>query len=107
LGTLEVNIMLSFDWLIAPVSADTFFKDYYEKQPLLIEGCDPDKFKSVVTLEEIDRYLATSTPTFPDVFLVDASRDSIPSRAGAFPAASTCRGPMSCSSRAQPSRSAS
>jgi ribosomal protein L16 Arg81 hydroxylase len=67
--------MLSFDWLIAPVSADTFFKDYYERQPLLIEGRDPDKFKTVVTLEEIDRYLATSTPTFPDVFLVDASRE--------------------------------
>ena len=24
--------MLSFDWLIAPISADTFFKDYYETE---------------------------------------------------------------------------
>jgi ribosomal protein L16 Arg81 hydroxylase len=70
--------MLSFDWLIDPVSSDTFFKDYYEKKPLLIEGSDPDKFKSVLTLEEIDQYLATSSPCHPDVFLVDAARDLTP-----------------------------
>jgi ribosomal protein L16 Arg81 hydroxylase len=70
--------MLAFDWLIDPVSPDTFFKDYYEKKPLLIEGEDPDKFKSVLTLEEIDSYLATSTPCYPDVFLVDAARDLAP-----------------------------
>jgi ribosomal protein L16 Arg81 hydroxylase len=67
--------MLSFEWLLDPVSADTFLKDYYEKQPLLIEGGDPDKFKSVLTIEEIDRYLSTSSPCYPDIFLVDAARD--------------------------------
>src|SRR5262245_7492384 len=70
--------MLSFGWLIDPVSPDTFFKDYYEKKPLLIEGQDAEKFKGVLTLEEIDHYLATSTPCYPDVFLVDAARDLAP-----------------------------
>jgi ribosomal protein L16 Arg81 hydroxylase len=70
--------MLSFEWLLDPVSPDTFFKDYYEKQPLLIEGGDPDKFRGVLSIEEIDRYLATGSPCFPDVFLVDAARDLRP-----------------------------
>jgi ribosomal protein L16 Arg81 hydroxylase len=76
--------MLSFDWLIDPVSPDTFFRDYYEKKPLLIEGGDPDKFKCVLTIEEIDRWLATSTPCHPDVFLVDAARD-LPADQYSFP----------------------
>lgn len=70
--------MLSFDWLLDPISPATFFRDYYEKQPLLIEGGDPDKFESVLSIEEIDRYLATGSPSYPDVFLVDAARELRP-----------------------------
>ena len=67
--------MLSFEWLIDPVTPEAFFNDYYERRPLLIEGRDPAKFTPLLSLEAIDRYLATSSPSYPDVFLVDAARD--------------------------------
>jgi hypothetical protein len=70
--------MLSFAWLIDPISPETFFADYYEKKPLLIEGNDPAKFSALLSVEAIDRYLATSTPCHPDVFLVDSARELKP-----------------------------
>jgi Cupin superfamily protein len=70
--------MLSFEWLIEPVPPGVFFKDYYEKKPLLIEGKDPARFSSLLSIEAIDRYLATNSPSHPDVFLVDAARQLKP-----------------------------
>ncbi len=67
--------MLSFEWLIEPVPTEVFFKDYYEKKPLLIAGKDPARFSSLLSIEAIDRYLATGSPCHPDVFLVDAARE--------------------------------
>jgi ribosomal protein L16 Arg81 hydroxylase len=70
--------MLSFEWLIEPVPPEVFFKDYYEKKPVLIAGKDPAKFSSLLSVEAIDRYLATGAPCHPDVFLVDAARELKP-----------------------------
>jgi hypothetical protein len=70
--------MLSFEWLIDPVSPETFLTDYYERQTLLIEGRNPDKFSSLLSVAAIDRHLAASTPYHPEVFLVDAARDLKP-----------------------------
>jgi hypothetical protein len=70
--------MLSFEWLIGPITPATFFNDYYERKPLLIPARDPEKFASLLTLEAIDRYLAATQPSYPDVFLVDAARELKP-----------------------------
>ncbi|MBO0763940.1 MAG: hypothetical protein J2P50_05045 [Hyphomicrobiaceae bacterium] len=70
--------MVSFEWLIEPVTPDAFFLDHYEREPLLIEGRDPERFRPLLSLEAVDRYLATSSPTHPDVFLVDAARELKP-----------------------------
>lgn len=67
--------MLSFEWLIDPITPDKFFKDYYEREALLIEGRSPEKFSSLLSVAVIDRHLATATPCHPDVFLVDAARE--------------------------------
>jgi hypothetical protein len=67
--------MLSFEWLIDPITPETFFKEYYERKPLLIRGKDPARFASLLSIETIDRYLAGSVPCHPDVFLVDAARE--------------------------------
>ena len=67
--------MLSFDWLIDPIAPATFFSDYYERKPLLIPGQDPERFRSLLSVEAIDRYLASTQPAYPDVFLVDAARE--------------------------------
>jgi len=70
--------MLSFEWLIDPITPETFFKDYYERKPLLIEGKDSAKFTPLLGLAAIDRYLATTLPCHPDVFMVDAAREIKP-----------------------------
>ena len=67
--------MLSFEWLIDPITPETFFREYYERKPLLIEGRDPARFASLLSVEAIDRYLASALPVYPDVFLVDAARE--------------------------------
>src|SRR5690349_12948479 len=69
---------LSFDWLLDPIEPTTFFGEFYERKPLLIERRQPRKFAALLSIEAIDRYLATSNPCHPDVFLVDAARELKP-----------------------------
>jgi mannose-6-phosphate isomerase-like protein (cupin superfamily) len=66
---------LSFEWLIDPISPSTFFETYYEREPLLIARRRSVKYASLLSLDAIDHYLATASPTAPDVFLVDAARE--------------------------------
>lgn len=67
-------MQLSFEWLIAPIEPAEFFAAYYERQPLLIERNDPSRFASLLSIAAIDRFLATTSPRHPEVFLVDAAR---------------------------------
>jgi len=70
--------MLSFEWLIDPITPETFFAEYYERKALLMRGKDPAKFASLLSVGAIDRYLAGTVPAYPDVFLVDAARELKP-----------------------------
>src|SRR5262245_99101 len=72
------GMLLSFEWLIDPIVPSTFLAEFYEQKPLLIERRQPLKFASLLSIEEIDRYLSTTTPCRPDVFLVDAARELDP-----------------------------
>ena len=65
---------LSFEWLIDPIKPADFFKTYYERQPLLIARHDPSRFDELLSIAAIDRFLATTSPRHPDVFVVDAAR---------------------------------
>ena len=69
---------VSFEWLLDPVLPTTFFREFYERKPLLIQRQQPAKFRALLTIADVDRYLATSTPCRPDVFLVDAARELKP-----------------------------
>lgn len=71
----ETGPPFSFRWLIEPITPAAFFEHYYERKPLQIEGRDAGKFGSLLSVAAIDRYLATSSPRFPDVFVVDAARE--------------------------------
>lgn len=46
---------------LAPITADTFFAEYWETKPLLIHREDPDYFSSILTLADVDTILATSS----------------------------------------------
>lgn len=69
---------LSFERLLHPVSPAAFFADTYEKRPLLIPAQDRTRFDELLSVAAIDRFLATTSPCYPDVFLVDATRDLPP-----------------------------
>ena len=69
---------MSFEWLIDPIAPSTFFNEFYEQKALLIERRQPSRFASLLSIDAIDRYLATTTPCHPDVFLVDAARELEP-----------------------------
>ena len=71
-------MVLSFEWLIDPIEPTTFFTEFYERKPLLIERGQSSKFESLLSIDVIDRYLSTATPCRPDVFLVDAARELKP-----------------------------
>jgi hypothetical protein len=66
---------LSFEWLIDPISPKIFFEEYYERKPLLITGRQASKYESLLSVDAIDRYLATAMPCTPDVFMVNAARE--------------------------------
>lgn len=47
---------ISFADLIAPITPDEFFKDYYGQKPLYVPG-DPEKFASVMSWDVLNRIL--------------------------------------------------
>ncbi len=71
-------MVMSFEWLIDPIVPSTFFAEFYEQEPLLIERQQPSKWASLLSIDTIDHYLSTTTPCRPDVFLIDAARDLKP-----------------------------
>lgn len=64
----------SLEWLITPVRPDAFFRDYWEKKPLLIQRRQPDFYDSLLTLDEVDRALTTLDLRYPNVTLKNANR---------------------------------
>ena len=69
---------MSFECLIDPISPSMFFAEFYEQKPLLIDRRQTSKWASLLSIDEIDLYLSTTTPCRPDVFLVDSVRDLKP-----------------------------
>jgi ribosomal protein L16 Arg81 hydroxylase len=69
---------MSFECLIDPISPSMFFAEFYEQKPLLIDRRQTSKWASLLSIDEIDLYLSTTTPCRPDVFLVDTVRDLKP-----------------------------
>ena len=64
---------LSLAWLLDPITPPVFFADYYERQPLLIARGESRRFVPP-QLGAVDRFLATTSPCHPDVFLIVSER---------------------------------
>src|SRR5262245_18030768 len=64
----------SFAWLLEPVTPEAFFAETYERRPLLVARGEPDRYRALLSLHSVDRFLANTSPCHPDVFLVDAAR---------------------------------
>lgn len=46
-----------FQWLISPIPAKSFFRDTWEKKPILVQRKNPDYYKGLFSTEEFDRML--------------------------------------------------
>jgi ribosomal protein L16 Arg81 hydroxylase len=71
-------MQISFEWLIQPCKPSVFFSEYYERKPLVVQRNDPAHFVALLSVAAIDRFLATTSPCHPDVFVVDAARKLTP-----------------------------
>lgn len=64
----------SLEGLIDPISKDTFLRDYWERKPLIINRRQPDYFRSLLSLDEVDRVLTTLDLRHPNITLKDAAK---------------------------------
>ena len=70
--------MYSLEWLLHPIKPEVFFQEFYERAPLLVERSDPARFSQLLSIEAIDKFLATTSPGAGQFFLVDAARELKP-----------------------------
>lgn len=59
--------------LLAPYSVTRFFEQFWERSPLVVNRPPTAWLTSILSLEEIDRILASDLARFPDVVLVNAA----------------------------------
>ena len=70
----------AFVWLIAPVGATRFERDFYERHWCLIERTDTAYYADLLDVRDLDSVLGAHNVTAPEVNLVRGD-DSIPKRA--------------------------
>lgn len=67
----------SFEALIAPLSAQEFLDRHYEQSAAVVGRDRPDRYKSLLSLEDVDRFLASADHVYPDVYLVNAANPDL------------------------------
>lgn len=55
---MEQTSFYSLQWLLAPISVDSFRKEYWEKTPLLIERSQENYFYNILNYRKIDNILS-------------------------------------------------
>lgn len=66
------------EWLLEPVSVDQFFREYWERQPLVLRRNRPGYYAALLSLDEVDRALTTLDLRYPNVALKNAAREVAP-----------------------------
>jgi ribosomal protein L16 Arg81 hydroxylase len=70
----DEEIRPSLEWLIAPITKEAFFAEYWEKQPLVVKRDKSNYFASLLSFGEIDRVLTTLDRRYPEIALKNAGR---------------------------------
>ena len=65
----------SLEWLINPISTDDFFKNYWEKKPLVVRRKQRRYFSELLSLAEVDRVITTLDRRYPEIVLKNANRE--------------------------------
>ncbi len=69
---------LDFDWSIAPLSRTAFFADSFEKKHVVVHRKDPDYYRPLVSVDDIDRVVTTMGLSAPEVNVVKANASITP-----------------------------
>lgn len=69
---MEPSEQWSFERLLHPVAAETFFNTHFETSPLHVGRSEHTFYESLLTLDEVDRVLTTLHLSHPSVTMVDA-----------------------------------
>jgi ribosomal protein L16 Arg81 hydroxylase len=64
-----------FEYLIAPITAEEFFRDYWEQKVLYIPRNDPAYYDSILTFGDVDEYLSRTDLRYPYIRLVQQGRE--------------------------------
>ena len=64
----------TFDRLIAPMTREEFFRDYWEKKPLLVRRSERAYYSDLLSIRTLDRVLTSQTLTRNSAFIANASR---------------------------------
>lgn len=68
----------AFEEVIAPVSLETFFVDYFEQRILVTDRKQPDYYADLLSVESLDDFLSGNWPFQPQIFVVNADREIKP-----------------------------
>lgn len=63
---------LDFDWAIAPLTAQAFLHDSFEKKHIVVRRNDPAYYSALVSVDDIDRVVTTMGLSVPEVSVVKA-----------------------------------
>lgn len=63
------------DKILSPITVEEFFQDNWEKLPLVVNRQSPDYFSHLLSLDTIDQIITTSDMRFPDIRIIDATRE--------------------------------
>jgi ribosomal protein L16 Arg81 hydroxylase len=64
--------------LIAPIPVDQFFREHWERKPLIVRRKQPGYYGDLLSLREFDRVISTQTLMHPQAFVTNAARQVQP-----------------------------
>lgn len=64
----------AFSKLIAPTTPETFFRDYWEKKPLIVRREQREYYSDLLSLRGFDHVITTQTLMHPQAFIANAAR---------------------------------
>lgn len=73
----SMEMDLSMDWLLAPVTKEDFFANYYERKYLHIPRADHSYHSSLLSIEAVDELLYSQVVRFPSVRMTN-SKEEVP-----------------------------
>lgn len=64
------GMQFDLDWLLSPLSGDEFFESHWEKEPLILRREQPDYYRDLLSLTDLDQIVTGNGIRFPTLQLI-------------------------------------